>query len=427
MRFERALAGLFGLGLAVPAGTAQAGGFLLQEQSQLEIGRAFSGGAASADGPSTVFYNPAGMTELEGFQISTGVTALFVDSAEKDMGTTRTGPGAAPTQAVGGTNGGNPFASVVPVPTTYATWQVGDGGLWLGFGLSAPFGLKLRYDKDFFGRYNSIYSNLLTLNAQPSIAYKLNDAVSLGGGLDIQYADATLTSALPPLTPGDPDGVNRLSGDDISLGWNAGILVKLDSGVRLGLHYRSGVTHSLKGDYEAELGGATMSSSIRARLSLPDSATASVSAPVGKNTRLMATGRFYNWSRFRDVRLDFASGASGAIDFNYKDSWSLSAGIDHEVNDRLTLRGGAMFDKTPTNSQFLSTRVPDGDRSWASMGVSYRLNDHMVLNASYAHVFIQQQTMVRPEDFYSGAITVTTRARNSGNVDMIATSLTTRF
>jgi long-chain fatty acid transport protein len=145
---------------------------MLQEQSQVEIGRAFSGAAAAADDPSAIFYNPAAMTELPHMQISTGATALFIQSRQRDLGTTRTGPGATPTQAVGGGNGGNPFAPVVPLPTSFASKQLSDR-VWLGAGLSAPFGLKLRYDPDFFGRYDSTYSNLLTLNGQLSLAYKV--------------------------------------------------------------------------------------------------------------------------------------------------------------------------------------------------------------------------------------------------------------
>ncbi len=108
---------------------ARAGGFMLQEQSQREIGRAFSGAAAGADDPSTIFYNPAGMTELPGLQISAGTTALFIDSSQRDRGSTRTGPGAAPTQPIVGNSGGNPFKPVVPVPTAFASLQIADSGL----------------------------------------------------------------------------------------------------------------------------------------------------------------------------------------------------------------------------------------------------------------------------------------------------------
>lgn len=438
---------------------------MLQEQSQLEIGRAFSGGAAAADDPSTVFYNPAGMTELPGIQIATGATALFIDSHQRDLGSTITRtsfvplglslalPNASP---ISGGNGGNPFATVVPVPTTYASVQIGQSGLWLGFGLSAPFGLKLRYAPDFVGRYNSTYSNLLTLNAQPSVAWRVNDSLSIGGGLDVQYADVTLEGAMPPVSPfvtapvvtppiggpaigipgvsAAPDTYAKLTGDDIALGWNAGVLFKLKHGLRIGLHYRSRVKHTLKG--ASELSGFTGafssfngSTPIRSPLTLPDSITASISFPLDSKTRFMATGRYYNWSVFDKLRIVFPDGTVSTKDYQYRDSWSLSWGLEHNYGGKLTLRAGGMFDRTPTNPAFLSTRIPDGDRSWLTTGMSYHLSPRLTLNASYAHVFIEKQTMQRTEAFFGsgGPITVDNRLQSSGNVDMIATSVTARF
>lgn len=416
---------------------ARAGGFMLQEQSQLEISRAFSGGAAAADDPSTIFYNPAGMTELPGIQIATGATALFIDSHQRDLGSTISRPavgplaGSAVATPISGGNGGNPFAPVVPVPTTYASTQIGKSRLWLGFGLSAPFGLKLRYAPDFVGRYNSTYSNMLTLNAQPSFAWRVNNSLSIGGGLDIQYADVTLEGAMPSAAAGGSDTKAKLSGDDIALGWNAGVLLKLDGGLRIGLHYRSQVKHDLKGKSELSgfsgaLSGLNGSTPIRSPLTLPGSITASISFPLDSKTRFMATGRHYNWSVFDKLRVVFPNGTVSAKDYQYRDSWSLSAGLEHVRSDRLTLRAGAMFDRTPTNPAFLSTRVPDGDRSWLSTGLSYRLSPHLTLNASYAHVFIEKQTLVRTESFF-GPVAVDYRLQSSGNVDMLATSVTARF
>lgn len=415
---------------------AWAGGYLLQEQSQLEIGRAFSGGAAAADDPSTLYYNPAGMTELSGIQVSTGATALFIDSHQRDLGSTISRPAVGPLAGstvvapIGGGNGGNPFAPVVPVPTTYATAQIGQSRLWLGFGLSAPFGLKLRYAPDFVGRYNSTYSNLLTLDAQPSFAWRVGDSLSIGGGLDVQYADVTLVGAMPSVAAGGPDTKAKLSGDDIALGWNAGVLLKLSGGLRIGLHYRSQVKHDLKGESELSGFSGTLSAlngstPIRSPLTLPGSITASLSFPLDGKTRFMATGRHYNWSVFDQLRVVFPNGTVSAKDYRYRDSWSLSAGFEHIRSDRLTLRAGAMFDRTPTNPAFLSTRVPDGDRSWLSAGMSYRLSPHLSLNASYAHVFIEKQIMLRTDPFVGS--TVDNRLRSSGNVDMLATSVTARF
>ena len=85
-----------------------------------------------------------------------------------------------------------------------------------------------------------------------------------------------------------------------------------------------------------------------------------------------------------------------------------------------------MLDETPTNPAFFSTRVPDGDRFWTSAGMSYALSPHMTLNASYAHVFIRSGNFTRNDAFAPG-LSVQTSSRVSGNVDMVATSVTARF
>lgn len=413
------------------AGPAVAGGFYLQEQSPKEIGRAFSGGAAAADDPSTIFFNPAGMTELEGVQISTGGTLLFIDSAQADQGSSRTVAGQAGTVPIGGGDGGNPFHRVVPIPSFYASARIGDSPLWIGLGVSAPFGLKLAYDSDFFGRYDSVDSEFKTYNIQPSAALKLSDAFAMGGGIDVQYAKVDLTNALPNLSSSDPDGQYRVSGDDISIGWNLGILAKMGK-VRFGLHYRSRIKHQLTGSQNLSglLGALTAGNGTQdvvAPVPLPDIVTASAAMTVMPGTRLMATGRYYNWSLFQRLEIIPENGAPLRKELRYKDSWSIALGAEHDFSDRLTLRAGAMFDKTPTNPDYLSTRVPDGDRTWATMGATYDLTDHLSINLSYAHVFIEEQLMNRTDSFFGGAVDVTTLSRTTGNVDMLATSFTARF
>jgi long-chain fatty acid transport protein len=412
-------------------GPAVAGGFYLQEQSPKEIGRAFSGGAAAADDPSTIFFNPAGMTELEGVQISTGGTLLFIDSAQADQGSARTVAGQTGTVPIGGGDGGNPFHRVVPIPSFYASARIGDSPLWVGLGVSAPFGLKLHYHPDFFGRYDSVASEFQTYNIQPSAAVRLSDAFAVGGGIDVQYAKVDLTNALPNLSSSDPDGQYSVSGDDISVGWNLGILAKAGP-ARFGLHYRSRIKHQLTGNQNLSglvgaLSAGNGTQDVMAPVPLPDIVTASAALTVRPGTRLLATGRYYNWSVFQRLEIILETGGPLRKELRYKDSWSIALGAEHDFSDRLTLRAGAMFDKTPTNPDYLSTRVPDGDRTWASLGATYDLTDHLSINLSYAHVFIKEQLMDRTDGFYGGAVDVTMLSRTSGNVDMLATSITARF
>ena len=120
-----------------------------------------AGGAAAGDDPSTIYFNPAAMTQLSGVQVSAGVNALMASAHQTNRGSYRSVPGSTARVPVTGNDGGQPFESVIPVPNFYASAQVTDR-LWLGLGVNAPFGLKLEYDDGFFGRYDSIYTDLKT-------------------------------------------------------------------------------------------------------------------------------------------------------------------------------------------------------------------------------------------------------------------------
>jgi long-chain fatty acid transport protein len=411
---------------------AFAGGFYLQEQSPKETGRAMSGGAAAGDDPSTIYTNPAAMTQLNGIQTSIGANALMPFAHQTNRGTNRTIPGLPTRVPVTGNDGGNPFESVIPIPSFYATGQVSDR-LWVGLGVNAPFGLKLDYDDGFFGRYDSLYTDLKTYNIQPSAAYKLTDNLSIGGGVDVQYVKVTLTNALPQLSPLLADGSARVKGDDWSVGWNAGLFYTTGK-TNFGVHYRSAISHNLKGTQTiAGLAGplATANGSVSATapLDLPDIVTVSMTHSLTPKLRAMLTGRWYNWSRFKSITITPEAGTPSVKELDYKDSYSASIGGEYDVSKQLTLRAGTMFDRSPTNPQHLTTRVPDGDRVWLTGGATWNISDSMAVNLSYAHTFVEKANIIRPDSYFPApaTVTATTLAQTSGNADQVAGSLTVRF
>jgi len=419
--------------MAMPA-PALAGGFYLQEQSPIETGRALSGAGAAADDPSAIYFNPAAMTQLPGVQTSLGGIALMATAHQTNRGSNRTIPGVpGVTTPVAGNSGGNPFDKVIPVPSGYLTAQLTDR-LWLGAGVNAPFGLKLNYDDGFFGRYDSLYTDLKTYNIQGSAAYRLNDHFSVGGGVDVQYVKVTLTNALPQLSPLiATDGLARVKGDDWTLGWNAGLFYT-DGATNVGLSYRSGINHHLTGTQtisglQSLLAPFNGTADVAAPLNLPDIVTAGFMHRLTPQLRALISARWYNWSAFKSIAIT-AAGRTSVKELDYRDSYSVSLGGEYDVSPALTLRAGTMFDRTPTNPQHLTTRVPDGDRAWLSAGATYRISANFALNLSYAHNFVEKANIIRPDAYYAGspaATTVTTLSQTSGNADQIGASVTARF
>lgn len=432
-RIKRAASLLAIIAGGVAAAPASAGGFYIQEQSTTEAGRAYSGEAAAADTPATVFFNPAGMTELEGFQIEANAQALFVTAGQQNTGSTRSVPGLPVQLPVTGNDGGNPFAQPLVVPSLYATVQVSDR-LWLGLGVNSPFGVVVDYEDGFFGRYDSQRSDLFTLNVQPSFAYKISDSLSVGGGVDIQYIDVELANAVPNLNPADPDASLSIKGDDISVGWNAGLTLTLDP-VRIGAHYRSKIKHDLDGEFELTgltglLAGNNVTTGAKAPLSTPDIATLSVMFGTDMPWRVYGTWRWYNWSNFDEIRVEPEGLPPQVSEQRYKDSWSMALGAEYDVSERLTLRAGTMFDQSPITDEFRTTRVPDGDRTWLSAGLSYDIGNRLTASLAYAHVFVKGEPIDRTDTFFAGtpaAIDTTVRSQSSGDADVVALSIGARF
>ena len=180
------------------------------------------------------------------------------------------------------------------IPNLYGFWSVSDR-LKLGIGITPPFGLTTEYDSDWVGRYQAIESRLKTININPSVALKVTDTLSLGGGLNLQYADAELSNAIDFGLIGQIsglgtqsqqiDGLVEVAGDDWSFGYNLGLLYEPSDRTRIGIAYRSDVTHDLKGDADFTVPNAAqpitatgqfVNTDAEAVLKLPDSLSLSI-------------------------------------------------------------------------------------------------------------------------------------------------------
>src|SRR5258706_1811511 len=165
---------------------AAAAGFALIEQSASGMGNAFAGAAATAEDASTIFYNPAGMSQLSGSQFAVAGHAIDLSLKFSNNGTSRAaGGGAIPLGPVSGDNGGQAGGTSF-VPNLYVTHPINEQ--WtIGLGVNAPFGLKTEYDSTWGGRYQGIKSEITSYNINPAVSYKLTDTVALGAGVNYQH------------------------------------------------------------------------------------------------------------------------------------------------------------------------------------------------------------------------------------------------
>lgn len=414
--------------------TAVASGFAILEQSVRGLGSAFSNSAA-ADDASTIFFNPAGLTRLStnsaiaaGYYISP--TALFQDRGSVVV------TGAPLTGGDGGDGGVDIF-----VPNFYAVWNASDR-VKLGLGVNSPFGLKTRYDRDWVGRYYAINSELVTININPTVAAKLTENLSLGAGINLQYAEAKLSNAIDfgligasrlRTSPQATDGSVELEGDDWSWGYNLGLLYEPNRKTRLGLAYRSAITHDLAGEADFNVPAAVSAltatgrfqdGSIDAELNLPD--TLSLNAYHQISSRIALTGdvTWTNWSRFEELRVTFDNPVEpdNVQPENWHDTVRYSVGINYTLSPAWELRAGVAYDPSPVDSTYRSPRIPDNNRTWLAIGATFKASDAISFDVGYAHLFVDDS-----EIDLSSSTSGNLRGQIDSDVDVVGLQLTWKF
>ncbi len=373
-------------------------GFQISEQSGTGLGRAFAGFGVIGDDLSMAFYNPAGITMQKGTQIQ--ISGFVIDGSSRfsDSGSTQTiTPPGITIPGTGGNENGGTFGFV---PNLYFVMDL-TPKLKYGFAITAPFGLKTDYDRDWVGRYQAKESELVTVNINPSLAYKLTDSFSVGVGVSAQYADATLSQAV--LTPaGLPDGFAEVEGDGWAYGWNIGFMYQADPTFRAGIGFRSKIGHELKGDLKVSdltgplaVGNGKFSASARA--TLPETVHAGIYKEFASKWGLSLGLRWTRWNRFRELRIKSVGRPDSVTEQRWDNVISANIGVDYFYSDKLTLRAGYMFDETPTSDEFRTPRIPDEDRNWFAIGATYKPNEKLQLDFGYTYILVEDADINKSE------------------------------
>lgn len=387
--------------LLVHPTTSSAAGFALIEQGTKGLGNAYAGASAVAEDGATVYFNPAGMTRLSGTQVA-GAGHLIIPSAKFSDDGSRVG-----TTSLTGDNGGDAGVLAI-VPNFYYVQDLSSD--WkFGFGVNVPFGLTSEYNDTWKGRYHAIRSELTTLNLNPSIAYKVTPSLSLGFGVNAQYANVELTNAVDlrrlvsGTTAQDADAKSKVTGDDWGYGYNLGMLYELSSATRIGLAYRSQVALTLKGGAEftptnatatallsaVQTTGSLVNTTATSKTTFPETVSIAGFHQISSAWAIMTDATWTRWSRFKELRIDFDSAQSDSVTpQDWKDSWRYGLGVNWNPGGAIIYRAGIAYDQTPVpNVERRSPRVPDNSRRWLAFGGTYQASKSLSFDFGYAHLF----------------------------------------
>ncbi|MBS8242048.1 aromatic hydrocarbon degradation protein [Marinobacter lipolyticus] len=388
------------LAAVVAPASALAGGFALNEQSASAMGVANAGTAANPENATTVLFNPAGMSQLSGTNLSFGAAVLDIDAEAKDDARATNQLGL----PVQGSSGGD-IADPAVLPNLYMTREISDS-VDVGFGIHAPFGLAADYDDDFVGRYFADETELTAISFSPSISVNNGSGLSMGAGINIIYAEGKLTrfldnsaaSAAVTAPSGTPNpgfydqGYADIEGDDVGVTFRVGFLYELSEQTQFGLMVQTGTELELEGDadltnYVNPANGVVTPTSVSERvvvpLAIPESITVGARHQLTDTVTLLAGATYAKWSRFEE--LDIVSRETGGditgapqegavlshVTEKWQNTWQFNLGAIWQATPEWAFKTGYAFDESPVNEDFVTARIPSNDRHWLTLGAQW--------------------------------------------------------
>ncbi|HCZ17409.1 MAG TPA: long-chain fatty acid transporter, partial [Candidatus Accumulibacter sp.] len=274
--------------------------------------------------------------------------------------------------------------------------------------------------------------DIKTINLNPSIAYRVNDMVSLGAGVSWQKIEADYYRQAA-IVPGASGVRAHLSIDDDAWGWNIGALFTLSPSTKVGLSYRSTVQFhtdgkvKLNGDGTAAgnatalgLANAGGASDVEADLKVPGAFILSVSQQLSDRWEMLGDVSWTGWSSIQDVDIMRTSGvlsgsAAQILHADFDDTWRVALGANYKYTDAIKFMFGIAYDQTPVkNASTRLTSLPDNDRTWFTVGTQWKPAKEQTLELGLAYLYIPKTNINQNE---SSVNPLTNRGTVTGSYD----------
>ena len=338
------------------AGSAYGSGFRIPEQSVDSTAKA-GANIASASRADAAYYNPANMSWLEDTTMIQGnASYIYLSPINYDS----------PTDGASESEDEN---FLVPTGFMVSPFY---GDFRFGFSMTSPNGLSKRWKSEPGSSVAQEFS-LLTVELNPTVSYRINEKISVAGGVRMLYADATLNNAL-----------YRLDGYTIEWGYNFALSVKPTENINISATYRSNIDLNFSDDATTFKGGGVFPVGVGyTSTSIPSPAVFALSTafePIDKLTVELTWDRTF-WSEYEELDLanSYYPDVPGVQTFpkEWDDSNCYRIGLSYQYSDVLELMGGFAYDETPIPDVNVNFELPDSDAWLYSLGFQYQYSDNL--------------------------------------------------
>ena len=459
------------------ASSVFASAFQLAEISSSGLGRAYAGEAAIADNASVVATNPALMSLFKSAQFSNG--GILIDS-NIDMDGTVTAYAAGVDIAKGSTTADNVIPKAV-VPHLYYV-QLIDDKFAFGAGMNVNFGLKSEYDADYDAGVFGGTTDLTTINLNLSGSYRVSQGLSLGAGVNAIYARAEIertagvlatgvrnlatnpelrqevvnnvialekAGKLPAGTSAKLGAVGGLAGrvnESTALthledktawafGWNLGAVYEVNERNRFGLAYHSKINIDFKDRSALSLQPNKENGAIELytgngglTLHLPEYVEFSGFHQLTDKFAMHYSYKWTRWSRLQDLDAKYNNGDQAfRKEEKYRDNSRIALGATYNVDDKLTLRAGIAYDEVAAPQIHASAAIPDTDRTWYSLGATYKFTPNLSVDFAYAHLRGKKLNFKETQSAAGGLVNVVGDYKSTATANLYGISMNYSF
>ena len=345
-----------------------AGGLYIQEFGTPSMGVASAGAEAVCMDASTSFHNPAGMTRLEGNELML-TAGLLKSNIEFDPDSS-------------GGDGGDAGGYAPMLGSFYAHSLSKD--LKLGINLISFSAVVLDYDDDWAGRYQCQNLDIFTITLNPTIAYRVNDWLSIGGGVGIMYGELEMDAAIPSPAPGGNDGKATIDGDDVGVGYSFSALFEPSERTRLGVIYWSKIEPSYDGDIKIEPLGRQVGTDTD--LTFPQFIRAGIYHEINDKWALLGTIAWEDWSELDNLFLSTTTGTNVAFPRNWDDTWHFAAGVRYRIDEQWLVQGGISHDTSPVDSVDRTADMAIDKQFRLSVGVEHKRSEKVSTGFTFEYV-----------------------------------------
>lgn len=377
--------GLLALALGLANPSIQAAGLWLYEMGTPDVGTASAGMASRAADAATAFANPAGMTRLMDSQLMVGLQPIYSRiKFDTDQAT------------YGGNDGGNAGGLTPTGSLSYV--HSASNKLKLGVTAGSYFGLGVKFDNDWAGRYYVQKEEFITSILNGAVGYKVNDWLSVGGGLSLVHGSLEVQTNVNNLLDGGGDGRLKFDDTDTDAGWNAGVLVEPRNGTRVGLTYISKVDLKYKDRPSLHGAGPLLNAALELSglkgaedtfdFTLPNQLMLSGYQELNPDLALMADLGWQNWSEFGEigVSIDSTTSTSTSVDANFQDTWHIALGARYRLNPLWSVSAGFAYDSSPVRNKDRSIVLPVDRQYRYAVGLQYAWRKDITFGAAYEYM-----------------------------------------